>query len=136
MRDGATLGRSIPNSPSATVKGAGYVRGYLLGWVVVISVSVFTGLVVIVVLVLVDEFGLIGILLAPPLAAAIQILAGQLMRSTATVKTTLAQPIGALQVQLASAKSLLATETVPPGPELNNLVDRLGLLITRADQEL
>ena len=93
-------------------------------------------LVVIVVLVLVDEFGLIGILLAPPLAAAIQILAGQLMRSTATVKTTLAQPIGALQVQLASAKSLLATETVPPGPELNNLVDRLGLLITRADQEL
>jgi len=86
--------------------------------------------------VLVDEFGLIGILLAPPLAAAIQILAGQLMRSTATVKTTLAQPIGALQVQLASAKSLLATETVPPGPELNNLVDRLGLLITRADQEL
>ena len=68
MRDGATLGRSIPNSPSATVKGAGYVRGYLLGWVVVISVSVFTGLVVIVVLVLVlvDEFGLIGILLASP----------------------------------------------------------------------
>ena len=80
MRDGATLGRSIPNSPSATVKGAGYVRGYLLGWVVVISVSVFTGLVVIVVLVLVDEFGLIGILLASPLATAIQILAGQLMR--------------------------------------------------------
>ena len=39
-------------------------------------------LVVIVVLVLVDEYGLIGILLAPPLAAAIQILAGQLMRST------------------------------------------------------
>ena len=34
-------------------------------------------LVVIVVLVLVDEYGLIGILLAPPLAAAIQIMAGQ-----------------------------------------------------------
>ena len=88
-------------------------------------------LVVIVVLVLVDEFGLIGILLASPLATAIQILAGQLMRSTTTVKTTLAQPIGALQVQLTSAKSLLATETVPPGPQLNNLVDRLGLLIDR-----
>ena len=93
-------------------------------------------LVVIVVLVLVDEFGLIGILLAPPLAAAIQILAGQLLRSTTTAKATLAQPISALQAQLASAKSLLATETVPPGPELNNLVDRLGQLIARADQEL
>src|SRR5512134_3016951 len=39
-------------------------------------------LVVIVVLVLVDEYGLIGILLAPPVAAALQIFAGQLLRST------------------------------------------------------
>jgi len=92
-------------------------------------------LVVIVVLVLVDEYGLIGILLAPPLAAAIQILAGQLMRSTTTVKTTLAQPMSALQAQFASAKSLLAAETIPPGPELNNLVDRLGQLIDQATQE-
>jgi putative permease len=93
-------------------------------------------LVVIVVLVLVDEFGLIGILLAPPLAAAIQILAGQLMRSTTTAKATPAQPISALQANLASAKSLLAADTVPSGPELNNLVDRLEQLIARADQEL
>jgi putative permease len=93
-------------------------------------------LVVIVVLVLVDEYGLIGILLAPPLAAAIQILAGQLMRSTTTVKATLAQPISALQTHLASVQSVLAAETVPPGPELNNLVDRLTQLIARAEQEL
>jgi predicted PurR-regulated permease PerM len=91
-------------------------------------------LVVIVVLVLVDEYGLIGILLAPPLAAAIQILAGQLMRSTTTAKATLAQPISALQAQLAAVQSVLAAETVPPGPELNNLVDRLAQLIARADQ--
>jgi putative permease len=93
-------------------------------------------LVVIVVLVLVDEFGLIGILLAPPLAAAIQILTGQLMRPTPTTKTTLAQPISALHTQLASVQTVLAAETVPPGPELNNLVDRLTQLIARADQEL
>jgi len=92
-------------------------------------------LVVIVVLVLVDEYGLIGILLAPPLAAAIQILAGQLMRSTATAKTALAQPIGALQARLASVQSLLATEAVPPGPELNNLVERLTQLIDQTTQE-
>ena len=93
-------------------------------------------LVVIVVLVLVDEYGLIGVLLAPPLAAAIQILAGQLMRSTTTAKATLAQPISALQANFAAVQSVLAAETVPPGPELNNLVDRLGQLIVRADQEL
>jgi predicted PurR-regulated permease PerM len=93
-------------------------------------------LVVIVVLVLVDEYGLIGILLAPPLAAAIQILAGQLMRSTTTAKTTLAQPISAMQAHLESVQSLLAAQTVPPGPELGNLVDRLTQLIARADQEL
>ncbi len=92
-------------------------------------------LVVIVVLVLVDEYGLIGILLAPPLAAAIQILAGRLMRSTPTAKTTLAQPISVLQTHLASVQSLLAAQTVPPGPELSNLVDRLTQLIARADQE-
>jgi putative permease len=93
-------------------------------------------LVVIVVLVLVDEYGLIGILLAPPLAAAIQILAGQLMRPTPTPKTTqLAQPISALQAHLESVQSLLSTQTVPPGPELNNLVDRLTLLIARAEQQ-
>jgi hypothetical protein len=93
-------------------------------------------LVVIVVLVLADEFGLIGILLAPPLAAVIQIMAGQLMRPTPTAKTTLAQPIGALHTQLASVQTVLAAETVPSGPELNNLVDRLTQLIARADQEL
>ena len=75
-------------------------------------------LVVIVVLVLVDEYGLIGILLAPPLAAAIQILAGQLMRSTTTAKATLAQPISTLQANFAAVQSVLAAETVPPGPEL------------------
>ena len=94
----------------------------------------FSSLLVVIV-VLVDEFGLIGILLASPLATAIQILAGQLMRSTTTVKTTLAQPMSALQAQFASAKSLLAAETIPPGPELNNLVDRLGQLIDQATQE-
>jgi predicted PurR-regulated permease PerM len=92
-------------------------------------------LVVIAVLVLVDEYGLIGILLAPPLAAAIQILAGQLMRPTPTAKTTLAQPISVLQTHLVSVQSLLATQTVPPGPELSNLVDRLTQLIARVDQE-
>jgi predicted PurR-regulated permease PerM len=91
-------------------------------------------LVVIVVLVLVDEYGLIGILLAPPLAAAIQILAGQLMRST-TAKTALAQPIDALQARLASVQSLLAAQTVPPRPELSNLVERLTQLIEQATQE-
>ena len=93
-------------------------------------------LVVIVVLVLVDEYGLIGILLAPPLAAAIQILAGQLMRPTPTAKTTPAQPISALQAHLESVQSVLASQTVPPGPELGNLVDRLTQLIARADREL
>jgi putative permease len=92
-------------------------------------------LVVIVVLVLVDEYGLIGILLAPPLAAAIQILAGQLMRPTPMAKTTLAQPISAMQAHLKSVQSLLAAQTVPPGPELNNLVERLTQLIDQTTQE-
>jgi predicted PurR-regulated permease PerM len=90
-------------------------------------------LVVIVVLVLADQFGLFGILIAPPLAAVIQIFANQIFR--ASVQTTtpqLAQPVSTLDARLQSAQTLLAAQTIPPTPEITNLVERLTQLITRA----
>jgi hypothetical protein len=90
-------------------------------------------LVVVVVLVLADQFGLIGILIAPPLAAVIQIFASQLFRGT--MRTTipqLAQPVSVLDVRLQSVQTLLTAQTIPPTPEVTNLVERLRELITRA----
>ncbi len=92
-------------------------------------------LVVIVVLVLVDQFGLIGILIAPPLAAVIQIFASQLLGATQATKPQLAQPASALQARLQSVQTLLAGQTESPTPEITSLVDRLTQLILRATHE-
>ncbi len=92
-------------------------------------------LVVIVVLVLVDQFGLIGILIAPPLAAVIQIFASQLLGATQVTKPQLAQPASALQARLQSVQTLLAGQTESPTPEITSLVDRLTQLILRATHE-
>jgi predicted PurR-regulated permease PerM len=94
-------------------------------------------LVVIVVLVLVDPFGLLGFVLAPPLAAVIQILAGQLIRST-TMATAITQPLGQVDIleeRLKSVQALIAQQAQPPTLEIANLVDRLTQLIERAKQE-
>ena len=95
----------------------------------------------IVLLVLADEYGLVGILVAPPLAAAIQIFAGQLLRSTTLSLATpaahpidLAQPLSVLQARLTSVQARLAAQP-ESAPELSNLVDRLTQLIEQATQE-
>lgn len=93
-------------------------------------------LVVIVVLVLADQFGLIGILIAPPLAAVIQIFTSQLLRSMTQATTPqLTEPVSALQARLQSVQTSLAAQTESPTPEITNLVDRLTQLIHRATQE-
>jgi predicted PurR-regulated permease PerM len=94
-------------------------------------------LVVIVVLVLVDPFGLLGFVLAPPLAAVIQILAGQLIRST-TMATAITQPLGKVDIleeRLKSVQTLIAQQAEPPALEIINLIDRLTQLVERAKQE-
>jgi hypothetical protein len=98
-------------------------------------------LAVIVLLVLADEYGLVGILVAPPVAAAIQISAGQLWRATtrslvAPLERPIvsAQPIGMLQARLALVHAQLAAQP-EARPELNNLVNRLEQLIDQAAQE-
>ncbi|MBP7686871.1 MAG: AI-2E family transporter [Thermoflexales bacterium] len=96
-------------------------------------------LAVIVLLVLADEYGFIGILVAPPLAAALQIFAGQIMRVTTrsmlapAVPIVFAQPIEVLQTRLASVEARLAAQP-EAAPELLNVVKRLTQLIDQAPQ--
>ena len=98
-------------------------------------------LAVIVLLVLADEYGLIGILVAPPVAAAIQIFVGQLIRSTTLSMATppahpidLTQPLSVLQARLTSVQARIAAQT-ESAPELINLANRLTQLIEQAAQE-
>jgi predicted PurR-regulated permease PerM len=93
-------------------------------------------LVVVVVLVLVDQFGLIGILIAPPLAAVIQIFVSQAFRATIPeTAPQLSPPVSALQARLQSVQTGLAAQTTSPAPEVANLIERLTQLIHRATQE-
>lgn len=134
------VGLSI--SPALAVFAAALTIGVLFFLEYVVEPRLFNRrrfsslLVVIVVLVLVDQFGLIGILIAPPLSAVIEIFANQLFRPMMqSTSPQLAQPINTLQARLQSVQTVLTTQTEPPTPEISNLVDRLTQLILRANHE-
>jgi len=93
-------------------------------------------LVVIIVLLMVSQYGIIGFFIAPPLAAAIQIIARQLIHPTTVPKsmTTPSQQFEILKERLFSVKIMIATRPGPPAPEIINLVGRLDELIERAHQ--
>jgi hypothetical protein len=80
----------------------------------------------------------VGILVAPPLAAALQIFAGQFMRSTIAVTPIASAPaleISMLQQRVEALQALVANGDEPPSPEVINLLDRLRRLIEHADHE-
>ena len=77
-------------------------------------------------------FGLVGLLLGPPLAVALQVFAGHLLRQS--VETRIVEettdPLADLSVQLAVLHASL--EDLPaPSPELSNLVKRLDDLLVK-----
>ncbi len=96
-------------------------------------------LMVILLLLMLKEFGLFGALFAPPLAAAIQIFASQLIRPTQAVAIELEPPpevkIDLLRERLDSVQAMVNARAEPASPEIINLIDRLGGLIDRTNQE-
>jgi predicted PurR-regulated permease PerM len=91
-------------------------------------------LIVLVVLALGEEFGVAGVLIAPPLAAALQILGSHLL---APASTPAAQPVQdqivVLEERLASVRALLAQSEAEPPPQLINMVNRLEALMAKAN---
>ena len=96
-------------------------------------------LVVIMVLILVEQYGLVGFFIAPPLAAAIQIIARELVQPAPAAALEIAPPptlqIDSLKKRLFSIKLIIAMRAEPPAPEILSLVGRLDELIEKADQE-
>jgi hypothetical protein len=91
-------------------------------------------LIALVVLALGEEFGLVGVLLAPPLAAALQILGSHLL---VPASTPAARPVDeqltVLEERLASVRTLMAQSAAAPTPQVENLVDRLEALLDKAN---
>jgi putative permease len=96
-------------------------------------------LIILVMMVMVSVAGLVGLLVAPPLAAAIQIILEQVLTSTGEqpavpVTQSLARSTGQLQERLAAARAVLASMPEPAAPEVSNMLDRLSLLVDKASQ--
>ncbi|MCI0395003.1 MAG: AI-2E family transporter [Chloroflexi bacterium] len=94
-------------------------------------------LVVLVMLILVEDFGILGLIVAPPLAAAIQILLSRLLyqaRSPAVANPS--EQIAQLYVRLDTVRESYHKNDEPDSPEIINMIRRLNGLIKQAEQYL
>jgi predicted PurR-regulated permease PerM len=96
-------------------------------------------LMLIMVLIMVKQYGIIGFLAAPPVAVAIQIIGRQIYQTTTATAITLPPPpdiqIEILRERLRSVQTLITNRSEPPTPEIISLIDRIDTLIAKADQE-
>ncbi|HVC92964.1 MAG TPA: AI-2E family transporter [Pirellulales bacterium] len=90
-------------------------------------------LIMLVVIVLTEGFGIAGLLLGPPLAAAIQTVGGYWLRRRA-VPQSQPLPPPALAERVAALRASLAAQDAPP--ELASLVDRLSALVQETGENL
>jgi predicted PurR-regulated permease PerM len=94
-------------------------------------------ILVLVLLALAEVFGLIGFVLAPLVAAAIQISIRHLAQPTAAVNVVrwdvseTSKEIDALQERLAQTQATINSRDVPPSPEMVNLMGRLDRLFEK-----
>jgi predicted PurR-regulated permease PerM len=99
--------------------------------------SQFSGvLTIVMILIMVDAYGLIGFVVAPPLAVALQVLVSHIVAAIRRSPTTAIQ-IDTLQERLAGVSRLYdgqgpEEETEPMPPEIANVQKRLGDLIGEA----
>jgi putative permease len=87
---------------------------------------------------LADSYGIAGLIIAPLLAAAVQITFSNLVvyyRETTAPKATPAR-IDELQNRLATIQTMLASPYYPRSPEVKNLLNRLAVLVEKASQTL
>ena len=92
-------------------------------------------LVLLVMLAMTDAFGLLGLLVSPPLATALQIWINSLLISTAPApQTTLSVDLGEVHAKLALARTLIEDEAAQASPRIAHLFDRLEELVDEVEQ--
>jgi predicted PurR-regulated permease PerM len=94
-------------------------------------------LVVLTMMALADAFGLLGLVMAPPLAAGIQIIAGSLLQQSAPVATARVEAgIDNLHERLTAIHTLVDKREQPLSPEVDSIMERLENLMEKAHQIL
>lgn len=93
-------------------------------------------LVVILMVAMAQAYGLIGLLLAPPLAAAIQTVFSSLTRATPVInQQDLAEQVKSLRERMSELREQITIkEGDTPSPEVINLLGRLSNIMEQADQ--
>lgn len=93
-------------------------------------------LVVILMVAMAQAYGVIGLLLAPPLAAAVQSIFTALTHSTSSIdQQDLAIQLNSLRERLADMQEQInSKDGEPPSPEVVNLLGRLSNIMEQADQ--
>ena len=93
-------------------------------------------LVIIIMLMLVDAYGIVGLLLAPPLATTVEILLAKLAETTVrpTAQTIPDVDLSMLQERLDETRLLVSGLDTPSTLRLANMADRLSGLLKQADE--
>ncbi len=95
-------------------------------------------LVVLMIMIMADAFGIIGLLLAPPLAAAIQLVFSNLVKKQtfAANSTAPTRMVSDLHKRLARLTELIGSREEPVPMEITNIQERLTRLVEKIDQAL
>jgi len=92
-------------------------------------------LVVLLLIALVDVLGLVGLLIAPPLAAAIQLFFRSIIPTASQpVEIESVRKIADLDERVQSVRELAAASEKEPSPQAASMLDRLDQLITKANR--
>jgi len=92
-------------------------------------------LVVLLLIALVDVMGLVGLLIAPPLAAAVQLFFRSLLPTVGQpAEIESVQKIADLDERVQSIREMFTTSETEPSPQAANMLDRLDQLITKANR--
>jgi hypothetical protein len=86
---------------------------------------------------LVEPFGLFGFIIAPPLAAAIELIFRYNLRARSTPFTSeTVEQISQLRVRVDHLRIMLDAREEPPQPQTVNMIQRLEKLVEQADHVL
>ncbi len=132
----------LSSGPALAIAAPIYTVGVLVFLEVVVEPRLFTRryysslLVVILMVAMAQAYGLIGVLLAPPLAAAIQTIFSSIMRSTPPMtQQDLAIQVDSLRERLAGIQGQITDkEGESSSPEVVSLLGRLSSMMEQADQ--
>jgi predicted PurR-regulated permease PerM len=92
--------------------------------------------VILVMLLMVDAYGIVGLLIAPPLATAIEVLLAKLVEKPAksAAQSIPDSDVSKLRARLEETRQLLDSVDAPSMPRLVNMTNRLDGLLNQADE--